>query len=174
MCGRLYQKLNTVVGQKVVMDHMPLLMVCLEGLGKLAKKFPNIAGTSISYLRDFLVDPSPILAKLHAQAVAQQKKDKEMIPFKIIGKYSLNFPFPFKNNKNSSIVQGDDLKAVDANQKPIGITKSAQSAFEALRDASIENLAIALRSAHSLDPYCVPALVANVSNRLFTAEKQEK
>lgn len=86
LCGRLYQKLNTVVGQKVVMDHMPLLMVCLEGLGKLAKKFPNIAGTSISYLRDFLVDPSPILAKLHAQAVAQQKKDKEMIPFKIIGK----------------------------------------------------------------------------------------
>lgn len=75
------------MGHKVVMDHMPLLMVCLEGLGKLAKKFPNIAGTSISYLRDFLVDPSPILAKLHAQAVAQQKKDKEMIPFKIIGEF---------------------------------------------------------------------------------------
>lgn len=56
------------------------------GLGKLAQKFPNIAGTSISYLRDFLVDPSPILAKLHAQAVAQQKKEKELQPFKIVGK----------------------------------------------------------------------------------------
>lgn len=74
------------MGHKIVMDHMPLLMVCLEGLGKLAQKFPNIAGTSISYLRDFLVDPSPILAKLHAQAVAQQKKDKELTPFKIVGK----------------------------------------------------------------------------------------
>lgn len=52
----------------------------------MARKFPNIAGTSISYLRDFLVDPSPILAKLHAQAVAQQKKDKEQTPFKIVGK----------------------------------------------------------------------------------------
>lgn len=53
----------------------------MQGLGKLAEKFPNIAGTSISYLRDFLVDPSPILAKLYSQA--QQKKDKE--PFKIVG-----------------------------------------------------------------------------------------
>lgn len=46
---------------------MPLLMVCLEGLGKLAQKFPNIASTSIYYLRDFLVVPSPILLKLHRQ-----------------------------------------------------------------------------------------------------------
>lgn len=72
------------------------------------------------------------------------------------------------------LVQGRDLKAVDTPPKPKGITKSAQAAFEALRDAAIENLSISLRAAHSLDPYCVPALVANVSNRLFTAEKQEK
>lgn len=58
--------------------------------------------------------------------------------------------------------------------KPVGITKSTQAAFEALRDAAIENLSIALHSAHKLDKFCVPALVANVSNRLFTAEKQEK
>lgn len=72
------------------------------------------------------------------------------------------------------LVQGNDLRAVDVPLKPLGITKSAHTAFEALREAAIENLSIALRSAHSLDPYCVPALVANVSNRLFTAEKQEK
>lgn len=106
-------------------------------------------------MRDFLVDPSPILAKLHAQTVAQQKKDREMHTFKIV-------------------VQGNDMRAVDVPTRPLGITKSAQSAFEALREAAIENLSIALRAAHSLDQYCVPALVANVSNRLFTAEKQEK
>ncbi|EAT48811.1 AAEL000194-PA [Aedes aegypti] len=155
LCSRLYQKLNSVLGHKVVMDHMPLLMVCLEGLGKLAQKFPNIAGTSISYLRDFLVDPSPILTKLHAQSQAQNKKDKENAPFRIV-------------------VQGSDFKAFDQqlNQRK-GLTKSAHEAFEALRDAAIENLAIALKAAHALDPYCVPALVANVSNRLFTVEKQE-
>nr|XP_029724207.1 phosphatidylinositol 4-kinase alpha isoform X3 [Aedes albopictus] len=155
LCSRLYQKLNSVLGHKVVMDHMPLLMVCLEGLGKLAQKFPNIAGTSISYLRDFLVDPSPILTKLHAQSQAQNKKDKENAPFRIV-------------------VQGSDFKAFDQqpNQRK-GLTKSAHEAFEALRDAAIENLSIALKAAHALDPYCVPALVANVSNRLFTVEKQE-
>lgn len=30
LCGKLYQKLNLLLGQKIVMDHMPLLMVCLE------------------------------------------------------------------------------------------------------------------------------------------------
>lgn len=62
-----------------------------QGLGKLAEKFPNIAGTSISYLRDFLVDPSPILAKLYSQA--QQKKDKEA--FKIVGKHQQYFDQDF-------------------------------------------------------------------------------
>lgn len=76
MCGRLYQKLCTSIGHRVVVDHMPLFVVCLEGLGKLAKKFPNIAGTSIAYLKDFLVDPSPILTKLHGIATAQQKKNR--------------------------------------------------------------------------------------------------
>lgn len=71
-------------------------------------------------------------------------------------------------------MQGNDFRAIDVPLKPVGITKSAQAAFEALRDAAIENLSIALYSAHKLDQYCVHALVANVSNRLFTAEKQEK
>ena len=88
LCSRLHQKLNTNIGHKIMLDHMPLLMVCLEGLGKLAKKFPSIAGTSISYLRDFLVDPSPILNKLYSQAVIQQKKEKEIAPYRIVGELS--------------------------------------------------------------------------------------
>lgn len=71
-------------------------------------------------------------------------------------------------------VQENDFRAIDVPLKPVGITKSAQAAFEALRDAAIENLSIALHAAHKLDKFCVPSLVANVSNRLFTAEKQEK
>lgn len=53
------------------------------------------------------------------------------------------------------------------------MTKSPITAFEALREAAIENLSIALRAAHPFDQYCVPALIANVSNRLFIAEKNE-
>ena len=71
-------------------------------------------------------------------------------------------------------VQSPELRSItDEQQKPHGLTKSPLSAFEALREAAIENLSIALRAAHPLDQYCVPALIANVSNRLFIAEKNE-
>lgn len=98
LCGRLYQKLNSVLSHKIVLEHMPLLIVCLEGLGKLAQKFPNIAGTSISYLRDFLIDPSPILTKLHSQAQAQQKREIETSPTFIISK-KYQFLCVFKSEK---------------------------------------------------------------------------
>jgi phosphatidylinositol 4-kinase len=62
---------------------MPLLMVCLNGLGKLAQKFPNIASTSIYNLRDFLVTPSPILLKLHKRCYEQSSRSH----FKIIGNW---------------------------------------------------------------------------------------
>lgn len=57
----------------------------LQGLGKLAVKFPNIASTSINCLRDFLVKPSPILIKLHKLATERSSKDK----FKITGTFGL-------------------------------------------------------------------------------------
>lgn len=48
------------------------------------------------------------------------------------------------------------------------------SQFERLRDSAIENLSIALRAAYISDPDCVPALVASLSNRLFTVEKSNE
>lgn len=64
---------------------------------------------------------------------------------------------------------GAELRAVSES-----LPMQQQSPFEKLRDAAIENLCKALRSAHSIDPYCVPALVASLSNRLFTAEKSDR
>lgn len=86
MCGRLTEKINSNHGHRLVLAHMPLLMVCLEGLGKLASKFPNIASTSIYCLRDFLITPSPILFKLHRQA--NEKGNKENL--KITGNISVS------------------------------------------------------------------------------------
>ena len=104
---------------------MPLLIVCLTGLGKLAKKFPNISSTSIQHLRDFLLIPSPLLSDL------------------------------LKYNENSR----------KTNEK-------FQLAYETLRDVAIQNLCMALESAYAMDTCCIPALVANVSNRLFTIERK--
>nr|CAH7716977.1 unnamed protein product [Callosobruchus chinensis] len=146
LCGRLTEKINSNHGYRLIMAHMPLLMVCLEGLGKLAQKFPNIASTSIYCLRDFLITPSPILSKLHKQA--NEKENKE--------------------NNMRITAMGSELKVESArNISPV------QAAFEKLRDAAIENLCYALSAAHTIDPDCVRALVASVSNRLFTAEKSD-
>ncbi|KAK4878018.1 hypothetical protein RN001_010524 [Aquatica leii] len=144
LCGRLTEKINSNNGHRLILAHMPLLIVCLEGLGKLASKFPNIASTSIYCLRDFLITPSPILFKLHRQA---DEKDGVKDKFKIS-------------------VQGNLVK-------PNKALSSVQWAFEKLRDVAIENLCFALEAAHTLDLDCVRALVASVSNRLYTAEKSD-
>ncbi|KAH1001445.1 hypothetical protein HUJ04_005466 [Dendroctonus ponderosae] len=145
LCGRLSEKINSSHGYRLVLAHMPLLMVCLEGLGKLAQKFPNIASTSIYYLRDFLTAPSPILSKLHRQANEKSGKDNVKVA------------------ASTNHLKSETVKPVS----PI------QVAFEKLRDAAIENLCYALEAAHTLLPECVRALVASVSNRMFTAEKSD-
>lgn len=70
--------------------------------------------------------------------------------------------------KKAFSVQGKDVDGMNNE------VSSSQSAFDKLRDVAIENLCMALESAFTVDPYCVPALVASVSNRLFTAEKSDR
>ncbi|KAJ0173228.1 hypothetical protein K1T71_011404 [Dendrolimus kikuchii] len=145
LCGRLTEKINSNHNHKLILAHMPLLMVCLEGLGKLATKFPTIANTSIYCLRDFLVTPSPILFKLHKLELEKTGKEHMKIT-----------------------LQGKELQGLTESGVPVKSTP-----FEKLRDASIENLCVALEAALTVDPYCVPALVGSVSNRLFTAETSD-
>ncbi|CAB3220116.1 unnamed protein product [Arctia plantaginis] len=145
LCGRLTEKINSNHNHKLILAHMPLLMVCLEGLGKLATKFPSIANTSIYCLRDFLVTPSPILFKLHKLELEKSGKEHMKVT-----------------------LQGKELKGLTESGVPVKSTP-----FEKLRDAAIENLCVALEAALTVDPYCVPALVGSVSNRLFTAETSD-
>ncbi|CAK1590125.1 unnamed protein product [Parnassius mnemosyne] len=145
LCGRLTEKINSNHNHKLILAHMPLLMVCLEGLGKLATKFPSIANTSIYCLRDFLVTPSPILFKLHKLEMERTGKEHMKVT-----------------------LQGKELQGMTSTGVPVKSTP-----FEKLRDAAIENLCVALEAALTMDPYCVPALVGSVSNRLFTAETSD-
>lgn len=50
---------------------------------------------------------------------------------------------------------------------------SARAAFERLREASIDNLCLALKAGMQVDPNCVQAFLATVSNRLFMAENSD-
>lgn len=138
LCQRLAGKINSGHHIKLAIAHMPLLLICLDGLGKLADKFPSLASNCITYLRDFLVSPSPILSRLYR----------------------------LYQERNASL----DLKSPRTGTLK-NFHEHGSSQFERLRDAAIENLCIALRAAYVSDPDCVPALVASLSNRLFTVEK---
>ncbi|XP_047491882.1 phosphatidylinositol 4-kinase alpha-like isoform X2 [Penaeus chinensis] len=135
LCNRLTEKLNLPHGHRLVLAHMPLLLVCLEGLGKLANKFPNIAGTSINYLQDFLVSPSPILLKLHRQ--------------------QSDFLTPQQGNLTVKVTG-------DGANRPVSATATA---LERLRDAAIENLCVALKAGLTVDPNTVLAFISSISGR---------
>uniref|UniRef100_T1J2J9 Thymidine kinase, cytosolic n=1 Tax=Strigamia maritima TaxID=126957 RepID=T1J2J9_STRMM len=147
LCSRLTEKINSSHGQKLVLAHMPLLLVCLEGLGKLAVEFPNISHLSITPLRDFLVAPSPILLRLHSK-----QKGEGTSQLKIT-------------------VTDENMSACSATTSLT--CNSTSTAFEKLRDTAIQNLCRALKAGLTVDPNCVRAFLASVSNRLFMAEKSD-
>ena len=151
LCTRLTDKINSSHGHKLVMAHLPLLFVCLDGLGKLAEKFPTIADTCISSLRDFLILPSPLLLKLNRQ---QQDMQTRVGPLSITVTSSES-----------------DVNAIKSNNSVASM--AILQVFEELRNRSIDNLCIALKAGLSNDTHCIQAFIASVSNRLFQADKND-
>jgi phosphatidylinositol 4-kinase len=129
--NRLADKIHSKnTSHHLIVAHLPLLLVCLRALGQLAGKFPHLASSVIVCLRDFLVNPSPIILRLHHQSQDQQQENPS-------------------------------------------VASSARAAFERLREASIDNLCLALKSGMKVEPNCVQAFLASVSNRLFRAENSD-
>lgn len=99
------------------MAHLPLLLVCLRALGQLAGKFSHLASNVIGCLRDFLVNPSPILLRLHHQSQPQSGSPPRI-----------------------SVNAGQPTGPEDP------VIASARAAFEKLREAAIDNLCLALKA----------------------------
>ena len=149
LCTRLNEKINTSHGHRVI-AHLPLLLVCLEGLGKLAEKFPTISiNCSIPSLRDFLILPSPILLRL-------SKQQHDLHSF--AGPLSITVT----SDTNLSIKSGSTS----------GNTHISQ-VYLKLRNSAIDNLCIALRAGLLVDAHTIQATIASVSNRLYQAEKSD-
>ncbi|KAM7298749.1 phosphatidylinositol 4-kinase alpha-like [Ixodes scapularis] len=65
LCGKLTEKISSPHGLKLALGHLPIIIVCLEGLRTLAETFPLIVDTCLLPLREFLGNPAPVLLKLH-------------------------------------------------------------------------------------------------------------
>ncbi|GFO06729.1 phosphatidylinositol 4-kinase alpha-like, partial [Plakobranchus ocellatus] len=166
LCVKLTERISSNTERRLLLSHTPLLLASLEALGKMAVKFPTLSNAMVASLRDFLVSPSPILSKLNKYSISEG---------------------PFPSGEGSSgggiritVTDEEEAKGGHGGNKGEGggSMRSPKgrllATMENLRDNAIHNICRALKAGQQIDPECVPAFLASISNRLYRAELSDR
>ncbi|CAD5119038.1 DgyrCDS7687 [Dimorphilus gyrociliatus] len=149
--GVLKRKLRNSLDPKLLSTHFPLHLAAISVIGKLAKKFPHMASSVVSELRDFLVIPAPIL-------------------FKYV-KYSQSSEYDKYARLGSLLVSSEGIvfDTLDTSLQKNSKMKMA-AIFETLRDTAIQNICLALEAGYEIDNNSVDAFLLSLIGKLTESE----
>lgn len=98
LCTKCSEKFSIHLGLSDTIIQAPLIASCIQVLGRLAMKYPNLSKISVRHLTDFLTEPSPILLKQYKHIIEKLTLKTDTIQSGIKSPVNGNSTLTAKNN----------------------------------------------------------------------------